>query len=193
MPIASARQISRGPLRAAAETQLNSGSLPSNDNSISMQTLELLFRLACSPETAADGLKLLHELQVHQIELDLQHVQLEADMREASKSLNRYRTLYELAPVGYLVTDTTGHISDANEAAAGLLGLDRRKLVGRMFESVLAPASRPVIGDLRKLLLTGAACASGVAARINPGASALQVTASLSPAGDSLLVILTAA
>jgi PAS domain-containing protein len=195
MTIVSTKQISRGLLRADAEIRLSSGALPSNDNSIGMQALELLFRLACSPTTAADGLKLLHELQVHQIEIDLQHAQLEAEAREAGQRLDHYKSLYELAPFGYLVIDTQGHISEANAAAAGLLGMDREKLAGLRFENVLAPVSRHLFGELRQQLLAGAARASGVAARCGPGSGpgALQVTASLSPAGDSLLVVLTAA
>lgn len=195
MSIVSPKQISRGLLRADAEIRLSSGALPSNDNSIGMPALELLFRLACSPDTAADGLKLLHELQVHQIEIDLQHAQLETAVREAGQRLDHYRSLFDLAPFGYLVTDAQGHISEANEAAARLLGMDRAKLSGLRFENVLAPFSRHLLGELRQQLLGGAARASGIAARSNPGSGpgALQVTASLAPAGDSLLVVLTAA
>lgn len=195
MSIVTARKISRGPLRADAEARLLSGALPTPGNTISMQAMARLFRLACSPDTAADGLKLLHELQVHQVELDLQQAQLEASERELCESLNHYKSLFDMAPVGYLVIDTNGYVSDANESAAWLLCIDRQELVGRLIDSVLAPGGRPLLDDLRQQLLAGASRASGVAAAVDRGrgAGALQVAASLAPAGDAMLLVLIAA
>lgn len=195
MSIVTAREISRGPLRAEAEARLLSGNVADTVNTISMQALAHLFRLACSPDTAADGLRLLHELQVHQVELDLQHAQLEASERAACESLNHYKSLFDLAPVGYLVTDSNGYVSDANDAAAWLLCFEREELVGRLIDSVLAPGSRQLFNDLRQQLQAGASRASGVAEKIDRGrgAGTLQVAASLAPGGDAMLVALFAA
>lgn len=195
MSIVTARKINRGPLRTDAEARVLSGALPPNGGTISMQAMAHLFRLACSPGTEAAGLKLLHELQVHQVELDLQQEQLEANERDLCVSLQHYKSLFDAAPVGYLVIDAQHYVSDANEAAAWLLGIDRQDLVGRPVDSVLAPGSRPLLEDLRQQLRAGTTRASGVTASLDRGRGPipLQVVASLSPAGDALLMALIAA
>lgn len=186
-----ARKESLGQLRAQAEARLISGMMPASGGTINMQALEPLFRLACSTSTAADGLKLLHELQVHQIELELQHAQLVANEREALECLNHYKTLYELAPAGYLVTDPNGCISQTNPAAATLLGIEQDRLVGLMIANFFEPPSGQVFGDLLLQLQAGAARATGVVKKIDN--TTLHIVASLTPAGDAMLVVLTAA
>lgn len=195
MSTVTARKISRGPLRTDAEARVLSGCLPPMGSTISMQAMAHLFRLACSPDTEAAGLKLLHELQVHQVELDLQHEQLEANERDLCVSLNHYKSLFDAAPVGYLVIDAKHYVSDANEAAAWLLCIDRQDLVGRPVDSLLAPGGRQLLDDLRQQLQAGAVRASGSAATLDRGrgAGALQVAASLVPAGDAMLIALIAA
>lgn len=191
MPNIPARQGSRGQLRAQAEARLASGTAPANGSTITMEAMAPLFRLACSTETAADGLKLLHELQVHQIELDLQYAQLLANEREALECLNRYKALYELAPVGYLVTDPNGCISQANPAAATLLGIEQDRLVSRLIANFFEPSSGRVFGDLLLQLQAGAARATGVVKKTDN--TTLQIVTSLTPAGDAMLVVLSAA
>lgn len=195
MSIITARKISQGPLRTDAEARLVENALPATDSTISMQALGHLFRLACSPDTEAAGLKLLHELQVHQVELDLQNEQIEANERDLCISLNHYKSLFDAAPVGYLVVDARHYVSEANAAAAWLLRIDRHDLVGRPADTVLAPGGRQLLEDLRQQLRSGAARASGVTASIDRGrgATSLQVVASLARAGDALLVALIAA
>ena len=67
---------------------------------------------------------LVHELRVHQIELELQCQELHRLQAEAEESRNRYRELYESIPIGYATIDVTGKIHDVNPAGASLLGLD---------------------------------------------------------------------
>jgi PAS domain S-box-containing protein len=66
---------------------------------------------------------LVHELRVHQIELELQCQELQRAQQEAEESRNRYRDLYESIPIGYLTVDAAGRIYDINPAGASLLGL----------------------------------------------------------------------
>lgn len=195
MPIVTARHVSRGSLRADAEARLLDGYLPATGGTISMQALAHLFRLACSPDTAADGLRLLHELQVHQVELDLQHAEIVASEHAASESMSHYKSLFDQAPVAYLVADTRGYISDANDAAAWLLCFERDDLVGRLIDNVLAPGSRRLFDALLQQLQAGATRVTGMAEKLERGrgAGALQVAASLAPAGDAMLVVLIAA
>ena len=67
---------------------------------------------------------LVHELRVHQVELELQCEELHSLQAEAEESRNRYRELYESIPIGYATIDVTGKIHDVNPAGASLLGLD---------------------------------------------------------------------
>jgi hypothetical protein len=86
-------------LRQQAHHQLVAGVAPQSRGwGVSVEALTLLHRLASQPGSASDALKLLHELQVHQVELDLQQAQLEANERELNDELSRYRLLFEQAP-----------------------------------------------------------------------------------------------
>ena len=75
------------------------------------------------PVDAAGAALLAHELGVHQIELELQNEQLLQTQTALEASLERYRDLYERAPIGYLTLDLAGTISEANHQALMLLGV----------------------------------------------------------------------
>ena len=83
---------------------------------------------ALSPDAVRD---LLHELRVHQIELEMQNEELRRSQLELDASRARYFDLYDLAPVGYCSLSERGLILQANLAAATLLGTGRDMLVGQ--------------------------------------------------------------
>lgn len=80
----------------------------------------------------------VHELEVHRIELELQNQALEEAQLEAESSSERYRQLYESAPIGYLTLDPDGAIVTANPATAELLRLSCAQLRGRKLSSFVA-------------------------------------------------------
>ncbi len=84
---------------------------------------------ASTPSEEADVRKLLHEMQVHQIELELQNEELRAAQQELEATRDRYADLYDFAPVGYCTLDEKGIILEANLTAATLLGVERGKLI----------------------------------------------------------------
>ncbi|MCX7003057.1 MAG: PAS domain S-box protein, partial [bacterium] len=85
---------------------------------------------ALSPAAAR---RTLHELQVHQIELELQNEELRTAQTELSAARARYFGLYDMAPVGYLTLSENGKILEANLTAATLLGTARGTLVKQSF------------------------------------------------------------
>jgi PAS domain S-box-containing protein len=84
--------------------------------------------------------KLVHELQVHQIELEMQNDELLRTQLELEKTRDRYADLYDFAPGAHLTLSADGEILEANLAAAGLLGLDRAGLIHKKFTRFI-PAS----------------------------------------------------
>src|SRR5262245_63365171 len=70
---------------------------------------------------------LVHELRVHQIELELQCQELQRAQAEVEESRDRYRDLYEAIPVGYVTIDSRGRLYDLNPAGAALLGVEKEQ------------------------------------------------------------------
>ncbi|HEX9785667.1 MAG TPA: PAS domain S-box protein [Opitutaceae bacterium] len=99
---------------------------------------------------AQDDLReMLHELQVHELELQMQNEELTRVQLELEESRNRYADLFSFAPVGYLIVDADEVVCEANLAAAGLFGLEPSRLVGRRFWRLVHIDSR---NQLRKHL-----------------------------------------
>jgi len=96
-------------------------------------------RSACLSEM--DVRALCHELEVSQIELQLQNEELQSITAELAASEDKYRDLYEFAPIGYLTVEPSGQIREANLAAATLLGTERTHLLDNLFQAYLAEDS----------------------------------------------------
>ncbi len=81
----------------------------------------------------ADSLNLIHELQVHQIELEMQNEELRTAQEALEDSRSRYSDLYDFAPIGYFTFDNNGLILEANMTAAEQLGIERKFLIKKPF------------------------------------------------------------
>ena len=98
---------------------------------------------ASDPHMAPEARRLVHELQVHQIELEMQNEELERARTDVEEGLARYTDLYEFAPVGYLTLNRGGEIRQVNLTGARLLGLERSHLVGKRLALLVDADSRP--------------------------------------------------
>ena len=99
---------------------------------------------------------LLHDLQVHQVELEMQNRELREASRRLEESRNRYADLYDFAPLGYFTFDPQGLILEANLTGASLLRRDRSSLVGTPFLNFLARQARaPFLKHLQACLRDG--------------------------------------
>jgi len=105
-------------------------------------------RLKAQPPAAgparneADTQRLVHELQVHQVELEMQNAELRETRDRLEALLEKYTDLYDFAPVGYFSLDEQGRILEANLAGAALLGVERSRLLDRRLPRFVVPASR---------------------------------------------------
>ena len=99
-------------------------------------------KAAPPPATEAETLRLVHELQVHQIELEMQNDELIQARAELEAALRQYTDLYDFAPVGYFTLARDGTIHQVNLAGANLLGVERGKLVKRRFGVFVSAQSR---------------------------------------------------
>lgn len=92
--------------------------------------------------SASDIEAMIYELQVHQVELEIQNEELRQAQMALAESRDRYSDLYEFAPVGYLTLNEVGTIEEANLTAAGLLGVDRGRIVGRKITAFITRNSQ---------------------------------------------------
>jgi PAS domain-containing protein len=105
--------------------------------------LRVLFDLAASPTTAHDALALLHELQVHQVELNLQNEELLSSRAELEAACDRQMQLRNASPSAQLVLDEKGCVLEGNALAEQHLSVSGAKLVGKALIGWLAGADVP--------------------------------------------------
>ena len=96
--------------------------------------------------------RVLHELRVHQIELEMQNEELRASQSELDAAKTRYFDLYDLAPVGYCTISEEGLILEANLTALTLLGATRALLVNRPFSNFILKEDQDIYYLHRKQL-----------------------------------------
>jgi PAS domain S-box-containing protein len=111
--------------------------------------------LAAMPPTLV--LKMLHDLQVHEIELEMQNETLRQTQLQLVAMQARYFDLYDLAPISYCTVNEAGIILEANLATSELLGEARNNLVGQRISHYIGKEFQDTYYLCRKLLLsTGA-------------------------------------
>ncbi len=104
------------------------------------------------PRTETDVRRLLHELEVHQIELEMQNNELRIARDEAESLLDKFTDLYDFAPVGYFTLSPEVMILHVNLPGTSLVGIERSRLVGQSFAQLVSPDHRSAFhGFLRQV------------------------------------------
>jgi PAS domain-containing protein len=122
MPIRPNPSDQAGDLRLLAHARLGRDRCMSDVSGGAAAALGVLLGMASTPATAANALAVLHELQVHQVELGLQAEELQSAVRELEQALARQRQLFDHAPVAQFTVDGQLRVVEANLTAARWMG-----------------------------------------------------------------------
>lgn len=110
------------------------------------------------PHSRPDAQRLLHELEVHQIELEIQNEELLAARREVESGLERYTEIFDFAPIAYFVLSADGIIRELNLAGARLpAATGRTSSTGLWLRSSRSNSGRrlPFVSDASSPAATG--------------------------------------
>lgn len=121
------------------------------------------------PKPAEDAQRLVQELRVHQVELEMQNVELRKTRDELERALDNYTALYDFAPVGYFTLSADGAIHQVNLTGTRLAGVERSRLVGRNFKLLISEPFRPAFDSFLKQVFAGQARQSADFELLRPG------------------------
>ena len=105
--------------------------------------------------TLEESKSLVHELEVHQVELEMQNEELREAQHRLEEVRDLYTDLFDFAPIGYLVLNEKGIIKNSNLTACDLLGIERSYVIGKPFSAYITNGeSRTLFLNLRKAFET---------------------------------------
>ena len=99
---------------------------------------------AASRLSAIETVKLIHELEIHQIELELQNEELILERSSAKEAAEKYTELYDFAPSGYFTLSNSGEIIELNLSGAKMLGKERSRLKNSHFLFFVSKDTKPI-------------------------------------------------
>lgn len=177
-------------LRTHAASKLSGDDGQLESRLSSSAAMRVLHGLASSPATAADAIALLHELQVHQVELDLQYEELQGTNAELEANLDQQTRLYQHAPVAMFSVDPNCALIDLNLAGARMLGQQRHAVLGQPLTQYLTSESKKILRAATDRVQAGQNAQSCTLELAQSGAAPIAVHASLdaNPAGPGFLM-----
>jgi PAS domain S-box-containing protein len=107
------------------------------------------------PAAEAETLKLIHELEVHQIELEMQNEELLQTRSEALQTAEKYTELYDFAPLSYFTLSRAGQILELNLCGFQMLEKNRSQLINSYFGFFVSHNSKPIFNTFLEKLFTG--------------------------------------
>ncbi len=97
-----------------------------------------------------DVQRLVHLLQVHQVELEHQNEELRIAQVELEVSRNKYVNLFDFSPIPYFTLDPDGVIEEVNLSAGKIIGIERKKLIGRNLITFIPTDAREIFHSFIK-------------------------------------------
>lgn len=181
-------------LRQQANEKLKNGTAQCSDVvAASADALSVLYKLSHSPDTAVDGLKLLHELQTYQVELDMQLEQLKANELESDHELSCYRMFFEMAATGCMLLRTDGVIMDCNLSAARLFDTVKEQLLGQPIDSLLHSESKVQLRAALARLQSGDTSTNKIltSTPVGTGQHSMELSITLSPDRRAIMMMVS--
>jgi PAS domain-containing protein len=120
-------------------------------------------------QSLADGQRLLHELQVHQIELEMQNEELRDARSAMDDAMLRYSDFYDFSPTGFISLDNSAAILQINLAAAGMLRTERGMLQGRRLPDFIDRSETGIFNAFLQTVFTSEAKQSCTVALVQTG------------------------
>ena len=134
---------------------------PAPEKSILRQKAEEMMKKrpleTVTPLSQANSLKLIHELVVHQIELEMQNDELQQARTAAQLAADKYLEIYDFAPSGYFTLSNAGKIIELNLSGSKMLGSDRSLLKNSTFGFFVSRDTRLIFNQFLKYVFTGKA------------------------------------
>jgi PAS domain S-box-containing protein len=141
---------------------------------------------------ALEAQEVLHELQVHQVELEMQNESLRLAQLDLERSSEQYRQLFDHAPVGYLILDAAGAVQRANTTAVSMLGVPRIRLLGQPFAGCVAGGDLAGLDRLLTRLTPGTRNSWEVRLRLTKaGVTHVRIDTSVIAGVSGCMVVLT--
>ena len=191
MPSKTNEPAGQKSLRLRALSHITGKNDPPDERVNASGALAVLHELASSPLTAESSLKMLHELQVHQVELDMQEEELRRAVADLETALFRQVQLNDFAPAGFFSVDRSTALCELNHTGVQMLGFEREVLIGRTLDSFLEPASSRALHAALSRVADGSTadgCALHFAARDGVSRTAY-ASVGPDPAGRGFLIV----
>lgn len=181
-----------GDLRQRAQSRLSGPNPSSRVGTSATAAFGVLHKLASSPDTAEHALALLHELQVHQVEIDMQADELRTSLADADSALQRQRHFHDGLPVACFNIDTSTRLLDVNQTGARWLGVALGALIGQSINAFLTPESHAKLLEQLSAVAQGKESTSWEMTLLTDqqGPRAVQAAISADPIGGRYIVVL---
>ena len=139
-----------------------------------------------------DSQRLLHELQVHQVELEMQNAELSEARDRMEALLEKYTDLYDFSPAGYFTLGSDGKVQLVNLTGATLTGIPRAKLIGQSFPQLISPDLRQAFRAFLERVVVGETTQEGDFQLLRPDQTArvVKIRAQRSPSGQECSAVM---
>ncbi|MEI6888190.1 MAG: PAS domain S-box protein, partial [Bacteroidota bacterium] len=172
------------------ERKLAEQALIESSKELAFQNQEKAKRVDELADAHAKAQKLTHELEVHQIELEMQNNELLAARIAAESAAEKYLELYDFAPTGYLSLSNLGKITEINQYGAQMLGKERLFLQGAKFGLFVSANTKPIFNQFFDKVFNGKlkeSCEIIMVSKANQPIT-VQLTGIVTEKGDQCLV-----